>query len=328
MKIFLTGATGYVGHQLALKLANENHTVISLVRNLNSDKIPSHNNIISVKGDICDYQSVKKGIEGCDYVFHAAAYTNLKCKKLDNFYDANVLGTKNILKASLKHQIKKVIYTSTLAVHGPSYKSIPITENQPRLTSYSNDYELTKAISEELVFTYIKKGLSCAILNVSRVYGPGLKTFTNGVNTLILKIARNDFLVVPSKLDITTNYVFIDDVVHAHILAMEKANSSGKYIIGGENVSYERLFGAIKKITKSKIKIIKVNYGFIKMSFSFVNLIKRLLGAQSGITTKVLDSLFVNRVASSMKALNDLGYQVTSLNQGLMTTITHIKFQK
>ncbi|MCF7560982.1 NAD-dependent epimerase/dehydratase family protein [Sabulilitoribacter multivorans] len=325
MKVFVTGATGYVGHQLALKLANENYTVIALVRNLNSDKIPSHNNIIPVKGDICDYESVEKGIEGCDYVFHAAAYTNLKCKKLDNFYDANVLGTENILKASLKHQIKKVIYTSTLAVHGPSYKRIPITENQPRLISFSNDYELTKGISEELVFTYIKKGLPCAILNVSRVYGPGLKTFTSGVNTLISKIAKNDFLVVPSKLDITTNYVFIDDVVNAHILAMKKVNSTGKYIIGGENASYETLFGAIKSITKSKIKIVKVNYGLIKMSFSFVNLLKRLLGVQSGITLKVLDTLFVNRVASSEKALNDLGYQVTSLNRGLTTTINHLK---
>ena len=328
MKIFVTGATGYVGHQLALKLANENYSVVALVRDLNSEKIPKHKNIMPVKGNICDYESVEKGIKGCDYVFHAAAYTNLKCKNLDNFYDANVLGTENILKAAFENQVKKVIYTSTLAVHGPSYKSIPITENQPRLISYSNDYELTKGVSEELVFAYIKKGLPCAILNVSRVYGPGLKTFTSGVNTLISKIVKSDFLVVPSKLDITTNYVFIEDVVNAHLLAMKKTNSIGKYIIGGENASYETLFASIKSITKSKTRIVKVNYGFIRTSFSCINLFKRFLGTPSGITAKVLDSLFVNRVASSQKALNDLGYQITSLNRGLITTINYLKFSK
>jgi nucleoside-diphosphate-sugar epimerase len=82
MKVFVTGATGYVGHQLAKKLANQNYKVIALVRNLNSENIPKHVNIIPVKGDICNYDSIEKSIVGCDYVFHTAAYTNLKCKNI------------------------------------------------------------------------------------------------------------------------------------------------------------------------------------------------------------------------------------------------------
>ncbi|GAA4963723.1 NAD-dependent epimerase/dehydratase family protein [Algibacter aquimarinus] len=325
MKVFLTGATGYVGHQLAIKLANENYKVIALVRDLNSEKVPNHHNIKTIKGNICDYYSVETAIKDCDYVFHTAAYTNLKCKKLDNFYNTNVLGTENILKASLFHNIKKVIYTSTLAVYGPSFESTSIAESQPRLVSYSNDYELTKSISEELVFEYIKKGLPCTVLNVSRVYGPGLKTFSSGVNTLISKIAKNDFLMVPSKLHINTNYVFIEDVVNAHVLAMKNENSIGKYIVGGENVTYETLFKTIKRITKSKIKIVKINYSFLRLGLSFINSTKKLIGLPSGITAKILDSLFVNRLATSQKAEKDLGYQITPLNLGLEVTIKHLK---
>ena len=325
MKVFVTGSTGYVGHQLAIKLANQGYEVIAIVRDLNSNKIPIHKNIISIKGNICDYESVEKAIKGCNYVFHSAAYTNLKCKKLDNFYNTNVIGTENILKASLKHHIKKVIYTSTLAVYGPSYKNVPITENQPRLVSYSNDYELTKSMSEELVFKYIKRGLPCTIFNVSRVYGPGIKSFTSGVNTLISKIAINRFLIVPSKLNISTNYVFIGDVINAHILAMKNKKCSGKYIIGGENLSYEKLFNAIRIITKSKIKIVKINYSFIKMSFSLFNVFKRFFGFPSGITTKVLDSLFVNRISTSQKAIKDFNYRITPFNEGLTETINYLK---
>ena len=207
MKVLVTGATGYVGHQLALSLANKNFEVNALVRDLNSIKVPAHVNITLIKGDVCDYQSVEHASKHCSYVFHTAAYTNLKSEKFDNFYNTNVLGTENILKASLHNKVKKVIYTSTLAVYGPSYKRVSINENQPRLVSFSNDYELTKSMSEELVSNYVKKGLSCVTLNVTRVYGPGPKTFSGGVNTLISKMVKNDFLFVPSKLEITANYV-------------------------------------------------------------------------------------------------------------------------
>ena len=324
MKVLVTGATGYIGHQLAITLANQNYKVIALVRDLKSSKIPLHKNILPVKGDICDYNSVENAITDCDYVFHTAAYTNLKYEKLDNFYNTNVLGTENILKAALHHHVKKVIYTSTLAVYGPSYKNIHITEDQPRLISYSNDYELTKGVSEEIVTQYHKKGLSCVTLNVTRVYGPGLKTFSNGINTLISKIVKNNFLFVPSKLGVTTNYVYINDVVDAHILAMKSHKTNEKYIIGGENVSYNSLFNTIKNLTKSNIKIVKVPYGFLKVCFSCLNVIKKITGSSSGISSKIIDSLFCNRLSTSRKAITDLGYNITPIDKGLFQTIHYL----
>jgi nucleoside-diphosphate-sugar epimerase len=196
MNVLLTGATGYVGHQLALTLAENKFKVHALVRDLGSFKVPKHDNITLFQGDICDYPSILKAIENCDYVFHTAAYTNLKCRSIENFFSTNVVGTENLLKAALHHKVKKVIYTSTLSTYGPSYKQVPIIETQPRIASYANDYELTKSMSEEIVYSYFKKGLSCIILNVSKVYGPGLATFSNGVNRLISMFDKNDFLIM------------------------------------------------------------------------------------------------------------------------------------
>ena len=328
MKVLVTGATGYVGHQLAKQLAEIGHNVVALVRDVNSPKIPKHQNIIPVKGDICDYQSVVHAIEGCDYVFHTAAFTNLKCQKIDNFYNTNVLGTKNILEASLKAEVKKVIYTSTLSVYGPSYKNIPIQESQPRLVSYANDYELTKTMADELVVGYSKQGLSTAILNVSRVYGPGLDTFSNGVNRLMLKIMKSQLLVVPSKLNVMANYVFIDDVVSAHILAISDNSFTGNYIVGGENISYQKLFEAIKKLTKSRVKIIAVPYVFIKSFLFLLNGIRFFVGLSFVITPKLLDALFQNRVASSNRAVTELGYAITPFKTGVERTIHFLKLSQ
>jgi nucleoside-diphosphate-sugar epimerase len=324
MKVLLTGATGYVGHQLALKLASQNFEVHALVRDLDSDKIPRHKKITPFKGNICDYESIQNAIKNCDYVFHVAAFTDLKYNKIDKFYNTNVIGTKNVLEASLEEKVKKVVYTSTLSTFGPALFHVPITETQPRIASYSNDYELTKSMSEEVASEYVKKGLSCTILSLTRVYGPGLKTYSNGVNSLISKIMNDKVLFVPSKLNIEANYVFIDDVLNAELLALEKGKSGEKYIIGGENSDYKTLFDQIKKISKSKINIFQIDYDLVKNSIAFLNNLNSIFGKSFLLTPKVLDALFTNRSASSQKAISSLNYKSTSLKKGLKQTINYL----
>lgn len=324
MKVFITGATGYIGHQLAKKLADQDYEVNALVRDIDSNKIPKHENIKPFKGNLCDIESIQNAMTGCHYVFHMAAFTDLKCNKIDNFYKTNVLGTANVLKAALEEHIKKVIYTSTLSVFGPALSQVPITEDQPRLTSYSNDYELTKTMSEEVVSEYVKKGLHCSILNVSRVYGPGLNTYSNGVNKIISKIIRDKFLFVPSKLNVTANYVFISDVINAQLLALEHGKAGEKYIIGGENADYDGLFKKIINLSNSNISILKINYDILKSGVSFISNLNWLLGMNAPLTPKVLDSLFTNRGASSKKAMSELNYKITPLDRGLKHTINFL----
>jgi nucleoside-diphosphate-sugar epimerase len=277
--------------------------------------------VIPVKGDICNYESVNKAIQNCDYVFHTAAFTDLKSNKLDNFYNNNVTGTHNVLRASLENNIKKVIHTSTLSVFGPSLFQVPITENQPRMTSYANDYELTKKMSEDLVLKFVKKGLSSSILNVTRVYGPGLNTHSNGVNKIISKIMNDSVFLVPSNLKIEANYVYIDDVVNAQILALKHGISGEKYIIGGENIDYDGLFEKIINLSNSNISIFKINYNFIKSAFALRANLNSVLGMNGSITPKVLDSLFTHRSASSAKAISLLDYKITPLDKGIEKTI-------
>ena len=324
MRALITGATGYIGQQLALELANRDYAVHALVRDPESDSIPKHKNIILFKGDICNPDTVQKAVANCEYVFHTAAFTDMKCNKIDNFYTTNVVGTSNVLQASLDHRVKKVIFTSSLAVFGPALYQVPITEDQPRLESFSNDYELTKKMAEDEVSKYVKKGLNCSILNVSRVYGPGKKTFSNGVNTLISKIMSKKVLYVPSRLNVEANYVYIEDVVNAQILVAEKGQPGENYIIGGENINYKGLFRKIKALTNSNVRIKTVNYQLVRSVLGFLSNLNQLIGLTPKLTPKVLDSLFTNRSATSKKAISVLNYKITPLNKGLARTINHL----
>ncbi len=325
MKAFLTGATGYIGNRLAIHLAENNYEVHALVRNLKSDNIPVHRNIILFEGNLNDINSVEKAIANCDYVFHTAAFTKLTCNNVKEFYDVNVLGTANVLNAAKNNRIKKVIFTSSVSVYGPSQPNSSITEIHPRMSSYANDYELTKTMAENLVLEYNKKGLPGIILNISRVYGPGNTGFSNGVNRFISMLLKKRIVFVPSKLQIESNYVYIDDVTKAHLLALNNGVAGEKYIIGGENASYEKLFATISESTQTKNTIVKINYKLLKTGLFFKSLLDMLVLNESFLTPKLLDYLFTNRIVSSLKAVSQLGYEITPLKIGMQQTIEFLK---
>lgn len=325
MKIFITGITGYLGSKLAVSLVNDSHTIHALVRDLNSDKIPEHVNIKLFKGDLQNLESIKRAMKGCDVVLHLAGYTNLRCKNIEPFYAVNVTGTSNVLKIAYQLRLKKLIYTSSVSVFGPSFPGCPITEDQPRITSYSNDYELTKALAENLVREYNHKGLPGIILNISRIYGPGTDSYSNGVNQLFKMILRNKFLVVPSRLKSLANYVYIEDVVNAIKLALRNATRGEHYIIGGENADYEKLFSLMFTKAGLQKKVFKVNYQFLKQVSRITSLVNLFRDYDHSFCPRLIDFLFTDRAVSSEKAKKELGYRYTSLEEGLENTIQFIK---
>ncbi|OLY90861.1 NAD dependent epimerase/dehydratase family protein [Cnuella takakiae] len=149
MKLFLTGATGYVGHRLALHAAKRGYQVQALVRNLQRN-LPRHPNIRFFTGDITDAASVDRAMEGCQQVIHAAALARYYHPRASEFFRVNVGGTHHVLEAALRQGISRLVFTSTCAVLGPSYGR-PVTETDTRLRPFDNDYEVSKYCAEQLV---------------------------------------------------------------------------------------------------------------------------------------------------------------------------------
>ena len=325
MKLFVTGITGYLGSKLAVSLASEGHLVHALVRDLNSKTLPKHQNIIAFQGDLQNIDSIQSAMKGCSIVLHLAGYTNIRCKKIDPFYKVNVNGTGNILEAAKNLEVKKLIFTSSVSVFGPSLPGISISEKQPRMSSFNNDYELTKVMAENLVKDYNKKGLPGVILNISRIYGPGIDCYSNGINKLFNIILKNKFLLVPAKLETTANYVFIDDVIQAIKLAIEHTKGGEQYIIGGENATYQRLFKLMFSQTGMQEKIFTINYDLLKTLCSVISLSTSFTKYDNALCPRILDFLFTNRGVTCAKAQKELGYRHTSLEKGLEFTYQFIK---
>jgi len=257
-------------------------------------------------------------------VIHAAGITQLWHHDRTVFYRVNVGGTKNVLEAACFHKIKKLVYTSTCGVLGPSTNH-PVAEEDPRVTPFENDYEISKHCAEELVKEYSRRGLFAMTVALPRVYGPGLLTQGNPISKLIGNTIKRGIGFVPDAKQIIGNYAFIDDVIEGHFLALQRGLGGEKYILGGENRSYEEFFENIRQASPKKIRLVTLPKFLIKFSSGFIYLTNILTKRHSHFTPKVVDRLYQNRAVSCEKSIRQLGYQVTPLQSGIQQTIQFLK---
>ena len=241
MKVLVTGATGFIGINLCKELVNRGFKVNALYRSIDKANYLNNKNINLYRGDVTDPKSLEEAMLNCDYVFHLAAYAQVWAKDSQMFHSINYTGTLNILNIALKVGVKKIVVTSTAGVFGPSEGRV-INEETRRKVDYFSLYERTKADAERLILERAAQGINVVIVNPTRVYGPGLLSTSNGVTRLIRLYIKGRFRFLPGSGNSIGNYVFIDDVVNGHLLALEYGKAGEKYILGGENVSYIDFF--------------------------------------------------------------------------------------
>jgi nucleoside-diphosphate-sugar epimerase len=326
MKILITGATGYVGHQLALTLAKLGNCVHIIVRNLNSPNLPRHDNIIVFAGDITDRPSIRVAMSGCKQVYHTAALVKIFDRDASAFYKVNVEGTKNLLSEALELGVMKFLFTSSCGVMGKSVLEAKC-ENASRTTGFENEYEFTKFLAENIVKDYVHKGLFTVIVSLSKVYGPGIETHPISVNGLINKFIKGRLTFIPMPGNFVSNYCFIDDVVEGHILAMTKGICGEKYILGGDNISYINFFKTIRTLSGTKARLIQTPKFFVHVFALMQRIEYKINSKEPFITSKAIQSIFCNKIFSSDKAIRQLGYQPTPLIEALNQTIQFLKTQ-
>ncbi len=324
MKILVTGATGYVGHQLALTLAERGNEVHVLVRNPASLNVPGHKNILVFAGDITDPSSITAAIRGCEQVYHTAALVKVFAKDPHIFYKVNVEGTHNVLAKALESGVKKFVYTSSCGVMGASLNE-PRCENDPRITAFDNDYEFTKFLAENLVREYVHRGLFTVIVSPSKVFGPGIETHPISVNKVIRNFIRGRLTFIPRPGRLLSNYCYINDVVEGHILAMARGIGGEKYILGGENISYVDLFKMIRSLSGTKALLMQAPK-FMVQTLAVLQWIQyKITRKEPFASAKAVHHIFCNKTFSSGKAIRHLGYHLTPLTEGLQQTIHFLK---
>jgi NAD+-dependent farnesol dehydrogenase len=323
MKIFITGATGYIGQHLALNLANEGHQIHALVRSPEKAFLIQHPNIEIFKGDLQDKDSIFKAMKGCSHVYHVAAYAAIN-PDISVYYKMNVEGTMYVFEAALHSGVSRIVFTSTAGVIGPSGEH-PGSEYQWRMMPFFNEYESSKFIAEEMALRYCNRGLDIVIVNPTRVYGPGYDSVSNAVTRYVRLYLKGLGRFLPGSGEKLGNYAYVHDVVRGHTLAMEKGKTGERYILGGENVSYRELFGTVGDLNGRRIWQIEIPGRFLIAVVGFMSFLFRMVGTSPPLTPEWTKKYLYNWALSCQKAENELGYSITPLQQGLKETIVWIK---
>lgn len=324
MNIFLTGATGFIGYHLAKRLSDQGHIVHAIYRNKSKTLNMDFENIKWFQGNILDVDSLEKAMEGCEQIFHVAAFANVWGNKPGDFTRQNVQGTVNVLDAAQKVGINNIVVTSTAGIFGPSQNGI-INENSKPTVPFFTGYERSKAEAERIIIDRVKPGLRIIIVNPTRVFGPGIISESNSVTKMIKKYTEGKWHILPGNGNSIGNYVYVDDVVNGHILAMQNGKSGERYILGGENITYRQLFKTIDKLTDRSHKLIgfslpaMLGVAYAMIFFNKITRIKPL------ITPALVRKLNYNWEIGNDKAINELGCKFISFEEGVNKTIAWLK---
>jgi len=325
--ILVTGATGFIGNHLAKRLAEEGNLVHGLYRNENKKQLLTHPNIKPVKGHLLDIKSLERAMDGCNQVFHVAAFAKAWAKDKKTIYHLNVNATENLLKIALKKNIQRFVFTSTAGIYGPSIHGIT-REDSPPSMDYFTAYEHSKAKTENLIQEYLEKGLDVVVVNPSRVYGPGQLSESNAVTKMIDLYIRGKWRILPGNGKSKGNYVYIDDVVEGHVMAMRKGERGEKYLLAGENVSYKTFFDTVAKIHGKKYRLVKLPLPLMLFIARFMMLITKVTGIPPVIIPPLVRKFNYNWEITNEKASSQLGITFQSVEEGIKKTyhwLTHKK---
>ena len=257
MKYAVTGGAGFIGSHLVKNLVESGNEVI-VIDNLNTGKKENIEKISKkidfFEIDIRDFSAVEDILKNIDGVFHEAALASVQdsFRIPDEFFEVNVNGTENIFKIGKKLGIK-IVYASSSSVYGNPIR-IPIKESDGK--NPFNPYAKTKLEGDKLAEKYAKNGLKVIGLRYFNVFGPRQSKEYAGVIKLFLERIQQGLspLINGDGLQVR-DFVYVDDVVNANILAME-SNIDGEFFNIGTNstISVLDLANIIIKFSGLKLK--------------------------------------------------------------------------
>ena len=320
MRVLVTGVTGFLGGRIAAVLS-EKHTVRGFVRT-SWNEAPQ--NAETATGDVTDAASLQRAAQGCDAIVHAAALVKNWVKDRSQFDRVNVGGLKNVLEAAQKTNAR-LFYVSSFIALGPTDgttfdESTPRAEGDPH-----NDYERTKWLADRLAREAATAGRPIVRVYPGIVYGPG--ALTNG-NHMVQSLLQHAHGKLPGMLgpgDRRMSLAFVDDVAQGFARAIERARNGSAYILGGDNRTLTDVFRIFEQQTGIAPPKLRIPYWAAGLVGRAQRWRAELTGKEPELTDEVVRIYAREWAYSSNLAIRDLGYKVTSLEEGLTKTVIWLR---
>ncbi|MEW5829201.1 MAG: NAD-dependent epimerase/dehydratase family protein [Chloroflexota bacterium] len=250
-RALVTGGTGFIGSNIALRLVERHWEVRILERPGASRELLEGGPFEFVRGDVLEPETLPLAMEGMDVVFHAAGVVDYWRQGVERMYRVNVVGTRNIMEAGLRSGVDRVVHVSSsaaLGIHPNELVDESYTFNvKPERFVYGH----SKHLAEEIAFEYVRKGLPVVIVNPTTVIGPrDVRKVSSGMVVEVVKHCVPP-LIPPGGI----NIVPICDAAQGTIEAAVKGRVGERYILGGENMSHLQIYQTIANVVGCGMKL-------------------------------------------------------------------------
>lgn len=309
-KILVIGGGGFIGGYVVRELLKHDVKEVIIYDNFTRGKQENIKDclqdercyIYSYGGDIRETDVMDKAFEGVDYVFHLAAMWLLHCKDFPRTaFDVNIGGTFNVLEACVKHNVKKLIYSSSASVYGDAVE-VPMTESHP--FNNKNFYGATKISAEAMCTAFNDRyDLNVIGLRYMNVYGPGQDqhaVYSGVVPIMLNKIDANEQPEINGDGTQAYDFIYVEDVARCNVQALLSDVNYGFYNVGTEvQTTIKELCDTILTLKASDLHVIYKPY-----------------------SEDDARALVKNRIGSRKKAEEELGFVYRySLEDGLRKLI-------
>ena len=260
MRVLVTGATGFVGGNLARELWGRGHEVRALARPGSNTLTTLGTGIHLVEGDILDRESLDRAMVGCQAVFHCAAAYTFWSREPESVRRANVDGTVNVLERAAAAGVERVVYTSTVSTIGiPGHGSLGDERTPLTPQALHGHYKRSKFEAEQEAMRLAGHGVPVVVVNPTAPVGPwDVKPTPTG--KIILDFLRRK---IPAYLATGLNLVDVADVSAGHILALERGQNGERYILGNRNVTLKEMFSMLSSITGLSAPRVRLPYWLV-----------------------------------------------------------------
>ena len=314
MRLFLTGATGFVGAHVAQMAALQGAELRLLTRSSSNTKnLPIGAEI--VVGDLREPEKFASALAGCDALIHVAADYRLWVPDPAEMYKANVEGTRELLRLAREAGVRRVVYTSSVATMGFKKDGTIVDEETPvSEADMIGHYKRSKWMAEQVAMEAARAGQQVIILNPTTPIG-SLDTKPTPTGRIVVDFLNGNF---PAYVDTGLNLVDVDEIARMHLVALERGTPGERYILGGENLTLKQILDRLAAITGLPSPTMKVPHA-VAMAFAFFD--EAITGKRRGNEPRAtVEAVRMGRkmmFASSAKAERELGLRVMSVENAL-----------
>jgi len=321
--ILVTGGTGFLGSYLLRLLVKKGYTNIrALKRSTSSMALVKEveAQVQWVEVDVLDVVDIYETMQGMEQVYHCAGFISYDSRDAKKLQTINVQGTANVVNAALDAEVKKLVHVSSIAALGRSKKKQQIDESmQWERSKFNSNYGISKYQAEMEVWRGTQEGLSAAIVNPSVILGSGF--WENGTGKFF-KNAWNEF---PFYSTGCTGFVDVRDVARLMVQLMESGVENQRFIVNGDNWSYQKLFTSISEAVGKKPPSIKVNKFIQETAWRVEWLKARLTGKRPMITKETARHADNCYTYDNSKSVEQFDFEYTPITQTIEETAAQFK---